>query len=95
MPKSSRRRPRRMTAASRGGSGLFVFSVDHPVVDAKDMARLLGAIAVERQADLEGHAVPHLAGRDRLAELRPATPDVDRAAAGEHADDGETEARDA
>ncbi len=70
MPRSRAHRERTKAAAHRGGH-LRVFSVDNSPLDALAMAKLISAIATERQAELDGRPAPHLAGRDKLAELRP------------------------
>ena len=72
---SSHRRSRRTPAASADG-GLRVFSIDRTPLDALKMARLLTAIAAERQAQAEGRPAPHVAGLDKLADLRPEQPDA-------------------
>lgn len=70
MPSARPQHRRTSTTALRGGAGLRVSSVDNSPVDALAMAKLLAAIATERQAELDGRPMPHLAGRDKLAELR-------------------------
>lgn len=82
-----RRQSRHRTASVRGGGQLRVFSIDKPLTDARAMARLLHLIAAEHQAEREGRPAPHVAGLDKLADLRPDT----HAATG----DQTTEARDA
>ncbi len=72
MPSARPQRRRTSTTAMRGGAGLRVFSVDSPL-DVLAMAKLVAAIAAERQAERDGRPTPHMAGRDKLADLRPNT----------------------
>jgi len=54
-----------------------VFSVDHPEdgAHALEMAKLLGAIALEQTARDQGLPGPHLAGIHKLADARSRTAD--------------------
>lgn len=75
MPRNRRQTITEGAALSKAGRRLRVFSVDHPEDEAHalEMAKLLGAIALEQTAREQGLPGPHLAGIHKLADVRART----------------------
>lgn len=79
---SRNNRPPFNKGAAKAGRRLRVFSADHPQDEAHamEMARLLGAIALEQTARERGLPGPHLAGVHKLADVHPRAAEAHEAA---------------